>query len=114
MSVRMTHPDLPGLSITVLDPAALVIYERSGWRLTEGTDRPATAEPPAWAPPGLIEIVHPSSGAHVNVPSEAVPTYRQSGWLTRAEHEANQSEAAARAAAETKPKAAKAAAPKEE
>ena len=113
MTVRMVHPDLPGQPINA-NEAAVVIHERSGWRLENEKDRPAVQEPPAWAPAGLVEIVHPSSGAHVNVPEGAVSTYRPSGWLTRAEHEANQAEAAARAAAEIKPKAAKAAASKEE
>lgn len=113
MTVRMVHPDLPGQPIYA-NEAAVVIHERSGWRLENEKDRPSAREVPVLAPPGLTEIVHPASGARVNVPEGAVSFYRTSGWLTRAEHEANQAEAAARAAAESKPKAAKAAASKEE
>jgi hypothetical protein len=113
MTVRMIHPDLPGQPI-LANEAAVVIHERAGWRVEDEKQRPAVPEMPAVVPAGHTQIVHPASGAYVNVPDESVSAYRPSGWLTRAEHEANQSEAAARAAAESKPKAARPAASSKE
>lgn len=93
----MVHPDLPGQSITVLNPLATVIYERSGWRLENVKDQPEWHQAPAQVPEGYVTIVHPASGQTVNVPAESVPTLRASGWLLASEADENDREAAARA-----------------
>lgn len=100
--IRMVHPDLPGQPITVLDPVASVIYERSGWRLENVSDQPEWHQPSAPVPDGYVAVVHPASGQSVDVPSESVATLRASGWMLQSEMDENAREAAA-AAARVKP-----------
>jgi len=116
MSIRMIHPDLPGQPIDVHDPLAVEIHERSGWRLENVRDRPdLPARPSAAAvvPEGHVLAFHPASGQETVVPAESVPTLRGSGWLTKAEYEENERQAADKAAA-SQAKASRAAASKEE
>lgn len=49
-----------------------------------------------------VEICHPGTGGTALVPDGAVSHYRQSGWLLRSEHEANQAAAEEAAAAAEK------------
>lgn len=114
MSVRMVHPDLPGQPIDVRDPLAVQIHERSGWRLENVRDRPAPQPAHADVPDGHVAIVHPGSGQETVVPAESIPTLRASGWLTKAERDENERQAAEAAQGASKVKAARPAASKEE
>jgi hypothetical protein len=43
--IKMTHPDLPGQEITVVNPAGVPIHRQAGWRTEDET--PKTAGKPA-------------------------------------------------------------------
>lgn len=122
MAYVMVHPDLPGQPIVLLDPRAIEIHERAGWRMEDPGQRPAvTFDPGPPAPEGHVPIYHPGTKATAYVPPEAVDSYRLSGWLRAAEQAGNEQQAEAnRKAAEaadakaSKTSAAKGAASKEE
>jgi hypothetical protein len=46
-----------------------------------------------------VTIYHPGTGGRVDVPEEAVPHHRMSGWLLLSEHEENEAARAEREAA---------------
>ena len=49
-----------------------------------------------------VVIYHEGIGQQAVVPEEALPHYRQSGWLLLSEHQANEAAAAEREAAASK------------
>ena len=54
-----------------------------------------------------VVIYHPGIAQQAAVPEEALPHYRQSGWLLLSEHQANEAQRAEREAAASKPAAGK-------
>jgi hypothetical protein len=54
-----------------------------------------------------VVIYHPGTGGQVAVPEEALPHYRQSGWLLLSEHNANEAARAEQEAAASKTSAKK-------
>lgn len=47
--VRMTHPDLPGREIWVVNPAGVPIHRQSGWRTEEDNPQGKSANASATA-----------------------------------------------------------------
>jgi hypothetical protein len=54
-----------------------------------------------------VVIYHPGTSGQAVVPAEALPHYRQSGWLLLDEHQENEAARVQREAAEAKPSTSK-------
>lgn len=47
MTIKMYHPDLPGVEYEVIDPRGVAIHRQSGWRTEDEMPKDAKTTAPA-------------------------------------------------------------------